>query len=538
MDWYVVKTGADMFDALHAYGLAVLLSHVSEGPVSLEDTGSTYALYSPVASLRPVKINVLDKVLELPSVEELQVIEKGSAAPVRVANLEGLLAVLFTTKGPCVFSVADLIRKQSFDPLVAGAVLKKVQMSVERRKRGTRKVSAGHPDWAQHMLQAYDPASPTSPIPVLDNSSGWAIQMPVDPAFSFALRRVLSDGLLTSKCAIGIEGTLYAPLLTSIGAARFLRAQRLPTNMVGFYLPLASSAVVEPDTALPVLWETAHELSIDRALLLQCLKFSTPAATAKELTPANTPWESLTYQMLLTQNVKQSISYRRGRVDSSWLMALEQQAGCKVLRYWCLVASTPPRKMPYEVDNLLDTLLTRNLRSWQAHLRELAICVTSGSDAAEGVPRNLVRLYTLHEVKEITKFMDTSVSLPLSHVLQQEEGTIRFGHALRLLGRTNPSILRDLIDQLDAAHSLDNLLRILTLLAQECELASAKTPFIFVPTDDDLMHLLDDVGRYGIRAIAGLLIILSALRYPRVDVNGEEVLTSFSLEVEEQDDDI
>jgi hypothetical protein len=538
MDWCVVKTGADMFDALHAYGLAVLLSHVTEGPVSLEDTGSTYALYSPMASLGPVKINVLDRVLALPSVEELQVIEKGSASTIEAANLDGLLAILFTTPGPRVLSVADLIRKQAFDPLVAGAALKKVMKTIEGRKRGTRKVSAGHPDWVQHMLRVYASALPVAPIPVLDNSNGWTMLMPIDPAFSFALRRVLSDGLLTRKCAIGIEGTLYAPLLTSIGAARFLRAQRLPSNMVGFYLPLASSVIVDPDTALPLLWEAAHKLSLERAVLSHCLEYSCPAARAGEFPQANSQWEALTYQILLTQGVQQSISYTRGIVDSSWLMALQQQVGFKVLRYWRLLASTPDRKMPYAVDNLLDALLTRNLRSWQAHLRELALCVTSGSGATEGVAGNLVRLYTLYEVKEITKFMDTSVSLPLSHVLQQDEGTIRFGHALRLLGRANPSILRDLVDELDRVHSLDSLLRTLTLLAQECELVSVKTPFIFVPTDDDLTHLLNDVDRYGARAIAGLLVILSALRYPRADPNTEEALTGFPIEVEEQDDDI
>jgi hypothetical protein len=544
MDWCVVKSGANMFDALHAYGLAVLLSHVTSGPISLEDTGIAYALRSSVTSLRPVKINVLDKVLTLPSVEELQVFEKDTDVPIQIANLDGLLAVVFTTLGPRVLSVADLIHRKAIDPTVTVDALNKVTKAVQGRKRNTRKVSAGSPDWLQHLLRAYDPGSPVAPVPEINSSKGSAIQMTVDPAFSCAPRRVVSDGLLTHKLGVIIEGTSFAPLLTTIGAARFLRAQRLASNLVGYYLPIASALTVEPDTALPILWETARELSIDRAILSQCLKYSGITASAYEIAAANTSWETFAYQVLQTLGVQQSISYTRGSVNNSWLRAVGQHAGSHVLRYWRLVARSSNSEMPYDIDNLLDALLTHNLRSWQAHLREIALCVASRQDKADkGELFNRIRLYTLQEVKEITLRMDTSVSIPLSHVLEQQDGTIRFGHALRLLGRYNPSILRDLIDELDLAHNRENLLRTLTWLAQECALASAKTKFIFVPTDDDLKHLLDDVDRYGARAIAGLLIILSALRYPRTGAEGEdtsteEVLIGIRSEIEEQDDDL
>jgi hypothetical protein len=48
---------------------------------------------------------------------------------------------------------------------------------------------------------------------------------------------------------------------------------------------------------------------------------------------------------------------------------------------------------------------------------------------------------------------------------------------------------------------------------QECVVAMAKSPFIIIPTDEDLKYLLDDVDQHGARPIAGLLIILSTLRY-------------------------
>jgi hypothetical protein len=120
--------------------------------------------------------------------------------------------------------------------------------------------------------------------------------------------------------------------------------------------------------------------------------------------------------------------------------------------------------------------------------------------------------------------MANSIGSPLSSVLEQERGTLRFGHALRLLGQQNPAPLRDIIDALDSACTSDQLVRILAQAAQECAVASAKTEFIVIPSDNDLRQLLDDVDQYGARTIAGLLIILSALRYPRrsgLNIDGE-----------------
>ena len=111
--------------------------------------------------------------------------------------------------------------------------------------------------------------------------------------------------------------------------------------------------------------------------------------------------------------------------------------------------------------------------------------------------------------------MKAATEIPLSTVLEREQGTLRFGHALRLLGKYNNGPLRDIIDSLDSVQTCDQLMHVLAQAVQECAVAGAKTPFIVIPDDEDLKHLLDDIDRYGARTVAELLIILSALRYPR-----------------------
>jgi len=111
--------------------------------------------------------------------------------------------------------------------------------------------------------------------------------------------------------------------------------------------------------------------------------------------------------------------------------------------------------------------------------------------------------------------MSTGAASPLCAILNRKQGTVRFGHALRLLGWSNPGKLQDLIDMLDTIHSRDMLIRVLAQVAQECAITKAKSKPIIIPDDEDLAYLLDDIAQCSAQTIAGLLIILSALRYPR-----------------------
>ena len=51
MEWCVVKTGAEMFDALHAYGLGILVASVTSSPVMLQDQGFVYILHSSINAI-------------------------------------------------------------------------------------------------------------------------------------------------------------------------------------------------------------------------------------------------------------------------------------------------------------------------------------------------------------------------------------------------------------------------------------------------------------------------------------------------------
>lgn len=119
--------------------------------------------------------------------------------------------------------------------------------------------------------------------------------------------------------------------------------------------------------------------------------------------------------------------------------------------------------------------------------------------------------------------MNSSTPLKLAEILDRREGTLRFGHALRLLGQVNAAALRDLVEELEAVQALDHLLLVLAQAAQGCQVAAAKSPFTLVPSEEDLKYLLEDVEQVGAHTIARFLITLSALRYPRLDIAGADV---------------
>jgi hypothetical protein len=103
---------------------------------------------------------------------------------------------------------------------------------------------------------------------------------------------------------------------------------------------------------------------------------------------------------------------------------------------------------------------------------------------------------------------------PLKQVLEREKGTLCFGRALRQIGRYNPSRLCDLLDELQEARTVAQLLPVLHRIAFASELVKAKERMIIVPTEEDMRALLEDIDRYGVVVLVGLLMVLSALRYP------------------------
>jgi hypothetical protein len=105
----------------------------------------------------------------------------------------------------------------------------------------------------------------------------------------------------------------------------------------------------------------------------------------------------------------------------------------------------------------------------------------------------------------------------LKSVLERAEGTLCFGRALRQIGRFNPSRLRDLLEDLEEVQTLAQLLAVLHRIIVASELVKARERRIIVPSEDDMVALTEDIDRYGIPVLVGLLLVLSALRYPRRD---------------------
>src|SRR5216683_1266652 len=96
-------------------------------PIELVDQGSDYLLSSSIPSVPPVDLELIGRVLVLPSRDEvLQREEKRrkkekkaaeETLDLPLANLDGLLTTLFTIPGVRVLSAADVIQNQQRDPL-------------------------------------------------------------------------------------------------------------------------------------------------------------------------------------------------------------------------------------------------------------------------------------------------------------------------------------------------------------------------------------------------------------------------------------
>lgn len=107
MQWCLVQTGAELFDRLHAYGLGILLAHASGQPIEVRETSCTYTLTGSISAPPSGPLALLDDILSLPTPQEIAT-AKPLEASLPVANLDGLLTVLFTTTGVRALSVADL----------------------------------------------------------------------------------------------------------------------------------------------------------------------------------------------------------------------------------------------------------------------------------------------------------------------------------------------------------------------------------------------------------------------------------------------
>lgn len=507
MDFCLVKTGAATFDALHAYGLGILLAHASGLPVELRQGTIVSTLTCSLTGVPQAPLALLDDVLTLPTPEELLApqADRRRTVSLGIGNLDGLLATLFTSPGVRASSVGEVLRKSRLDRSVAELAIKKVRTARERWKARISRQARGADSWLEQLLRDYDPSDPA--IPVLrnvDRGNDLSLFMTIDPSFGYSTRRPASDGLVAQRTNITIRGASSAVLLAYIGAARFLRAMPAKGELVVLVVPAATSITLSPETVLPLLAPAGY--APGQALVLQWLEYILqPYGQAR--------WSSLSYQVVQTQGAQQSIPRERGYLDLSWCEGLQPSTREMLFPAWRRLLSSEQERHPYDIDHLLDSLLTRYARAWADHLYDVAECIHYQRGTG-------VSPYPFEAVKEVTALMNSSTPSKLAEILDRKAGTLRFGHALRLLGQVNASALRDLEEELEAVQSLDQLLLVLARAAQDCQVAAAKSPFTLVPSDEDLKYLLEDVEQVGAQTIARFLITLSALRYPRLEVSG------------------
>jgi len=504
MEWSIVKIGIEQFDILHAYGLAILLATGCNISVELRDTACSYTLSCSTLQLPQVNCDVLlERVLLLPGEEEMRIFDpRAKEQTLSVTVLDGLLTALFTTPGLRALSVSHLVGKQRLDVEALQKGLRKVTKRINRWKAFARRAAKGKKmDWLSDVLRDYHPEHPAFPTLVEGKYEGDIhVLMTLDPSFCFSLRSAFSLGRMTEKTQVAVRGTRYAGLLAFIGASRFLRAQRLSGALVNCYVPVARNISIDADTSLPILLPT--DCRPDQAAIRHWLALSQQSSQLK------TVWNGLAYQTLLTQGQQQSLSLESGVLEIGWLIALQEGIGKGAISYWQTQLNA--KEAVDEQEHLVDSLKYRSIDAWLAHLHTMAqgMQVHLGSKG---------RSYSLEEVRTITQAMSDAKNIPLKQVLEREGGTLRFGRALRQVGRFNPSRLRDLLEDLKAAQTHAELLPVLYRIVLASELEKAKESRIIVPTEKDLMALLEDVDQYGIPVLVGLLLVLSALRYTPSD---------------------
>lgn len=509
MQWCVAKTGFEMFDALHAYGLGILLATAYHQPVELSEAALAYRLSNQAQTIPTPTITLLDNALELPEIADLDILRDDwplrsrSCYLLSIAVLDGLLTALFTVPGARTLSVSDLVSGQNYSVETATRSLDKAASAIAKWKAFVERETQHSTDWLSFILQDYTCPRPASPLPAeATRKQDIRLSLMIDPSFSYSLRRPTSDGELTHKSNLTVHGTRFAPVLTYLGASRFLRAQRVAGSLVNVYVPLASNLILTRKIAFPPL--THLNCSAGEAAIRQWLTLS----SRQQRFSAN--WRGIAYQMLQTQKQQQSITLGRGFLDCTWLLHLPAGIRQKIVNGWLAELGQRGRADLDARAYLTDVLLYHRIDNWIAHLRHrmyAAINSESGS----------IRLYDIDEVRRLSAMMDASKNHPLRTIVERQEGTLRFGHALRQLGRFNAGILRDVIERLEAAQTPEQLNLALHLALQECELAKAKYPFITIPDNTDFAFLLDDIERHGVRLIASMLMLLSVLRYPRTD---------------------
>jgi len=498
----VVKTGLECFDALHAFGVGTVLAFITNDSISIEGHGCRYLLQCNDFSSQITMRDVLWKILELPDLDEiLSWNGKQDSISVQFATLDGLLAALYSVPGIKSVSSYDLfIRRKNLD--ITEKALKKVASVIKRWEKGAKQDFA---KTLENQLQiGYNPDCPIAPLLIRGSNYTFNLLMAIDPGFCFSNRRANSDGLMLEKNGVTIENIPLALIFSYIGAARFLRAQRVAGNQINFYVPLPLNATISPNTFLPTLWR--RDLTPDSAAIEQWLTYQSDNRREMGV------WCSLSFHTILCAKTGAAIPICRKSLDLSWLNALNNKEHLKLIRTW---QSAYSRNSNIDLESLCDFLMFKNAHQWSRHILDTANIVSVAS-------RHVNYPYTIFEILEVTSMLNEPELIYISEVLGRDFGTIRFGQALRQLRQGNNSIYRDIIDDLSSVTSQAELMNILGVALLECHVMKAKSPFMIIPDDRDGESLLEDIEKFGVINIVALLKLLSVLYYPTKDTPDEQ----------------
>jgi hypothetical protein len=194
---------------------------------------------------------------------------------------------------------------------------------------------------------------------------------------------------------------------------------------------------------------------------------------------------------------------------------LQDHLRSPLLFAWTRLLRLPVKERPYDLQALVEALTCVQQQPWELHLLDVAQAELA-RQRRTGIngQKTSLRLYQIDEVRGVIAAMDSNQPTPLSVILEQKEGTLRFGHALRQLRCNAASASHELFDDLAGVQTRDQLIEILTQAMEVCTIMDARAYFLILPSDQDLKLLLEDVERYGALTIAKLLRLLSTLRYP------------------------
>lgn len=487
----VIRTGQDYFDALHAYGVAITVAELIGEIVELRDCGLSYVITLPAQVKEHQTHKTFQDILALPKDTNLDRVDQ-----VEIANLDGLLASTFTSPGPRLVSVMDFGARSTIDREAATGALSKVRRLVARLENSIEKCKGTPRQWMADIVSTYAHDDFKTLWPEYKGSHDVGINMPLEPAFGYGTRRARSDGLVADKTNVTIAGAKHVVVHTYVGAARVLRAQSVGSHQVIMYVPMPHVVNVSPGFHLPILRST--DLPWRQAAYCHWL-------TLWSQSPGT--FEGLGYQVLQQQGAKQAFSKYRGILPYSYLSRLSKQCSTSVMARWRRDVTTPVKSSDTDPESVIDYLSFPGPATLRRHLHNVAQIVNSSHEMDHFA-------YELHEVIAMNECQDEQDEL-ISSVLQRDRGTLRFGRSLRILGEHNRSDLRDSIDELEKVETRDHLIRALAQAMQRCILAKTRSDFIIVPTDEDAGQLLHDVHQFGARDIAGILILLSSLRYPQ-----------------------